>query len=270
MQIKYSVFICLCVIFSACEKPSKSPSANEVLESQIQADRIIAEDIASKIEQPDAIGNPFPKGKAFDYGPAKGTIMHVVGVRFDDVLNFRTAPAADAKLVTSKVPGQLLFPQFLSLGTGWLPDNGGIWWQVEINHPENPLHGEHAWVNARYLKPLATAINKTNDIVRQIGLDYAGVEQLRQQLTELRSSDSHTVKSVISQDSMGIDARGGSAQIELLGYQDDSVYGEIFYVTFSNRWGVSAANNKIVIAQEIAQVIVTPICQRGVAEGLCL
>jgi len=270
MQIKWSALLCLCIIFSACEKPSKSVSKDDVLESQVHADSVIVEQTALQIEQQLPAENAFPKGKAFDYGPAKGTIMHVVGVRFDDVLNLRRAPAADAKLVTSKALGQLLFPQLLSLGSGWLPDNGGAWWQVEINHPGKSFHGEHVWAHTNYLKPLATAANKTDELVREIGSDYSGVEQLRSQLTELHSSDSHTVKSVISQDAMGIDATGGSVQIELLGYQDDSLYGEIFYVTFSNRWGVSTANNKIVIAQEIAQVIVTPICQRGVAEGLCL
>lgn len=272
MPMKLFGCLCLCLVLTACEKQAESSATYETVEiEQQQSAPVTAQAVATDlIEQEPSNDFDFPPGRRFDYGPAKNTVMHVVGVRHDDALNLRAAPTANAKLVTSKAPGQLIFPQLLSLGSGWLPDTGGAWWQVEINHPENVLHGEKVWAHTNYLKPLATATNKTDEIIRKIGSDYSGVEQLKQRLIHLRSNDTNMIKSVVSQDEMGMDASGGSVQIELLGYKDDSVYGEIFYVTFTNLWDDSGADARKIIGQQIGQVIVTPVCQRGESNGLCL
>ncbi len=253
------------MVLSACNSQTEPVVEPRLVESNESIDSLNTE-----MPDPPKLTSTFPAGKRFEYGPAKNTIMHVVGVRFDDVLNLRKAPGANAKLVTSKAPGPLLLPQLVSLGSGWLPDDGGAWWHVEINDSGNAHHGMHVWAHTNYLKPLAAASNKTNDIVQIIGSDYSGVENLKQKLLQLRSDDSSSPKSVISQDELGLDASGGSVQIELLGYKDDSIYGEIFYVTFTNQWNSSEANDRRITGQQIGQILVTPVCQRGVSDGLCL
>ncbi len=266
MTSKWSFCLCVCLLLGACSSQTEPVVEPMPLESNESFDSLSAEaQDPLKLTE-----STFPAGKRFDYGPAKNTVMHVVGVRFDDVLNLRKAPGANAELVTSKAPGPLPFPQLLSLGSGWLLDNGAAWWHAEINDPGNARHGLHVWAHTNYLKPLAAASNKTNAIVQIIGSDYSGVENLKQKLLQLRSGDSSSIKIVVSQDEMGLDASGGSVQIELLGYKDDSVYGEIFYFTFTNQWDNSKANDRKITGQQIGQILVTPVCQRGVSDGLCL
>lgn len=81
-------------------------------------------------------------GGPFDIGPAAGSTMDVVGVAYDDVLNFRSDHDASSSIVDTAAPFSTS-PAIVSSGAGWLLPSSA-WWNVTVD-------GVNAWANFRYL-----------------------------------------------------------------------------------------------------------------------
>ena len=182
-------------------------------------------------------------GEPVDFGPAAGDVLAVVGVRYDDVLNLRSAPGADQEVLAGIPP---LYEDLTALGaTRELPRS--FWIQVDYE-------GTEGWVNIRYTGYLG----RTNDITAELddGLSAATMQELGISVAESQGHDRADVV-VVSAPTEG----DPEVTLDVLGLEDDSVRGVRLHVV-----GRPAGDGFTV-----GQVESTPICARGVdGDGFCI
>lgn len=202
-----------------------------------------------------------PAGKTFDYGPDKGQPLYVVGVEHNDQLNIRNTPDANANILIQVPP---LAPPLYSLGQGWQLPSGAIWWQVESNDGQNSNLG---WANLKYLAALGASIDITEKLSE---IKNTKIENLANVIASTLTNNKMANNIVVIEPAHGIDAQGGAMQFDLLGFADDSVRGERIRVVFDFVWDETGAVRRITDQAIIRTAFSTPICVRGVNDGICI
>ena len=108
-------------------------------------------------------------GEPLDFAPPAATPLIVVGVRYDDVLNFRDDPSPSADILATSAP---LDPDasIQALGSAWSAPSG-VWWEVEID-------GGLAWANQAFLGAPGVTIDVFAEVSAELEtLDFATVEE---------------------------------------------------------------------------------------------
>ena len=203
-----------------------------------------------------------PAGEALDFGPSPGTPLAIVGVAFDDTLNFRDSPAPDADVLASFGPlsGDL---DTSALGEAWAAPSG-VWWKVDVG-------GTEAWANQAFLGSLGTTSAAFDEIAAELViLKFETVEAAALAVAEVRSSDDPLSDIVFSGEPLLFET-GGFAIVDVIGLGDDSIKGFRIRVEVETVFDEASGEEG---AQDVAFVVlsdveITPICGRGVSDGLC-
>lgn len=203
-------------------------------------------------------------GEPLDFGPQLGTPLAVVGVEYDDALNFRTEPSPSAAIVTSSPP--LADDLDMSaLGEAWNAP-GGVWWKVNIV-------GQEAWANQKFLGTLGASVDFFDVVAEELGvLMFPDVESAALAVAETQATTEPESRIVFVGEPLAFNGVGGFATVDVLDVGDDALKGlrlaietELVYDEESGDEG----------AQDVAFVVLTgvemtPICGRGVSDGLCV
>jgi hypothetical protein len=194
---------------------------------------------------------PLP-GTPSDIGPAAGERLDVVGVRHDDVLNFRTHPDPGAPIVATVAP-RTLVPLVTSAGEGRLLDRS-VWWKVTVG-------GQEAWANFAFLGMLG----RTSEVTAEVGAGLASpeassVDALIAAIAASRSDGPEPRLAYVTEVEERPDG-DRSVIVDVTRLGDDAVKGERLTLTLepSPR------------GYRLGDATGTLICGRGVARGgLCL
>ena len=189
-------------------------------------------------------------GTSFEIGPVDGEYMAVVGVAFDDKLNFRSGPDPSDSIVNSLAPLDFDLA-LISQGEGLLFTNNA-WWKVKVD-------GQDAYANFTYLGSLGVVQDQTTDIEAELGIEniQASPEKLVDAIAQV-SADSDASKTIISE-ATALSPTSGTISFDLLGYKDDALKGERFKVEYA----ISTTTPK---EYTLSAVEVTAICSRGTAQ----
>ncbi len=201
-----------------------------------------------------------PTTQPYQIGAASGQTMAVVGVDYNDTLNFRTDPNPSASIVVS-VPPLADNPAIVSQGQGVLTNNGA-WWNVEVG-------GTQAWANVTFLASLGTSLPISNEITPKLpSQQAASAELLVKAVAGTRTGD--LVKTTIVQQPEASDAIGGEVIFDVTGYLDDSVQGERIAMQYKFVWDNPTSANRSVIAYEFLSASSQALCSRGTLNGVCV
>lgn len=202
-------------------------------------------------------------GEPLDFGPAVGTPLAVVGVAYDDTLNFRADPSPDADILQSH--GPLADDLDTSaLGSSWSAPSG-VWWMVEVA-------GTEAWANQAFLGGLGATINAFDQLSAELEVfEYDTVEAAALAVAALRASEDPESDIVFAGEPLAFET-GGFAIVDVMGLGDDSVKGERIRVDVATVFDEESGEEG---AQEvdhfvIVDIEITPICGRGLSGGLCV
>jgi hypothetical protein len=201
-----------------------------------------------------ATGTPAPPA------PEAGTLLEIVGVRFDDVLNFRVDPEPSADIVTTGHPDVLERQEdAVIVATGEATTSGSsIWWKVTVD-------GQEGWANSRFLGILGEA---SDDAPELIGLEAADEDELADVVAQARPPGDATGVAVAV---TGQDAISASLTIDVLGNFGDGVKGERFDMEAYFIKATDPEATPQVTGFRIMFVTRTPICVIGVDDtGGCL
>ncbi|MFT7602406.1 MAG: hypothetical protein ACI8TP_005375 [Acidimicrobiales bacterium] len=243
-------------IVSAEEPEDAEPGASDLLDAD-ENDATVG-DVVDEPTDADL------QGEALDFGPAAGTQLVVVGVDYDDVLNFRVDPDPSSVIVATAAP---LAEDVVIIATGdasTVP--GSTWWRVTIN-------GEGAWANQKFLGAEGSADSVFAEVAADLdSLDFATAEGLVDAVAATRASAEPESRIVYAGEPLGFDAIGGFAVADVLDLGDDSRKGERLRIEFELIYDEASGEEG---AQEVAGVRLSSvtaklICGRGVtADGLC-
>lgn len=210
----------------------------------------------------EAVADTGIAGEPLDFGPSEGTPLAIVGVAYNDTLNFRVDPSPDADIVVSH--GPLLDDLDTSaLGSAWAAPSG-VWWMVDVG-------GTDAWANQAFLGSLGTTINAFDQISADLDVfEYDTVEAAALAVAELRASDDPVSSIVFASEPLAFET-GGFAIVDVIGLGDDSVKGERIRVEVRTVFDADSGEEG---AQDvdyflIVDVEITAICGRGLSGGLC-
>ncbi|MEZ5377539.1 MAG: SH3 domain-containing protein [Acidimicrobiales bacterium] len=192
-------------------------------------------------------------GVSFDFGPAEGSSVAVVGVAADDVLNVRQLPDPSSAIVTELDPtgDATLTNRKRDLGTS-------IWYEVETA-------AGIGWANASFLAPTGGTRDATNEFTDLLGELPTGassdevIAELQQVLVAYGAEQEGppmTVTIVDGPHTGDLD----EVTIDVLGYADDAVRGDRLHVFIMNEGDTSA----------IKTIEATSLCQRGSDGAFCL
>lgn len=200
-------------------------------------------------------------GSPYSIGPAQGELMDVVGVAWDDVLNFRSAADPSASIVDT-VPPFATSPAVASEGDGWLLANSA-WWHVSVG-------GQEAWANATFLGQLGSTSNIFSDLTNTMpSLSAPDLDTLAFNIGSARSGGPVPLV-VLSTEPIAIDAQGGEVTIDVIGLGDDSVKGERISIGFRFLFDDINAASPQVVEIELISATAQAICGRGMSGGACL
>jgi hypothetical protein len=90
--------------------------------------------------------------------PAEGSVLGVVGVAHDDVLNVRAGPSVGQDIVTTLDPTAA---DVVATGRSWWKPRS-IWFEVTVA-------GTTGWVNSRFLGYFSFTDDATAEVVRELG-----------------------------------------------------------------------------------------------------
>jgi hypothetical protein len=195
----------------------------------------------------DGSGGSTLPGEHYDIGPAEGEPMAVVGVRFDDALNVRTAPDPSAPVVTrvAALDGDV---DLRSAGEGRLLTRGA-WWKVTVD-------GQEGWANTSFLGALGAVTDATDELAAELPATTADdLQALVDAIVEVRGSEEPPSKVVLV-----TEPTTTAVTFDLLGLGDDAVRGERYALT------VRRVGSRV----ELVRADRIPICSRGVSDGRCL
>lgn len=205
---------------------------------------------------------PVVPGEPLDFGPRAGTELTVVGVDFDDVLNFRAEPDPSSEILAIAVPTADV--EILALGEAWAAPTG-VWWKVSID-------GQEAWANQRFLGGSGAPADIFAVVAAElVTLEYESLEDASRAVAATRASTDPASRIVFATEPLAFDAIGGFVTIDVLDIGDDSVKGERLRIEVEFVFDEDGDEG----AQDLLGVIVTaveatPICGRGVSAGLCV
>jgi len=194
-------------------------------------------------------------GERVEIFPYEDAALAVVGVAADDVLHVRSAPGASADSVAELAP---LADGITATGHNRQLDDGAIWAEVDTGE-------DRGWVNTAYVaQPGATDdatarfYPETADrpvaetlvlLAEQVAADAAG------------GGEGEPAPRVVVVDGPSVGDLG-EVTVDVLGYPDDSVYGERLHL-FAEAEGSDSFRLRTIEA--------TTLCRRGVdAEGRCV
>lgn len=221
------------------------------------------EDEESTTIEPEDAGNESAiPGEPLDFAPVAGTPLAIVGVAYDDTLNFRVDPSPDADIIESHGPLSDDLDT-LAAGDAWSAPSG-VWWHVEVG-------GTAAWANQAFLGSLGTPQSFFDEVSGELeSLTFDTVEAAALAVADLRASDDPVSRIVFAGEPLAFDA-GGFAIVDVLDLPDDSVKGERIRVdvqpVFDEASGEEGAQD--IEAFVLVGVEITPICGRGLTDGLC-
>ncbi len=192
-------------------------------------------------------------GEPFEFGPAEGSTVAVVGVAADDVLNVRRLPDSSSEVIAELDPmgDAILTARKRDLGTS-------IWYEVEV--PEGV-----GWANATFLAPIGGTRDATNEFSDLLGgLPTAAstdalIEAFLARLVAFGETQEGPPVTAIVIDGPTVGDLD-EATIDMLGYADDSVRGDRLHLFIMNEGGTAA----------IKSIEATTICQRGSDGAYCL
>lgn len=193
-----------------------------------------------------------PGGEWDLFVPARGEIVAVVGVAFDDSLEVHAAPGENSETIANFAP---LEDAIVSAGEGRsLPSS--IWWRVTMSDIDG-------WVGSRFMTRLGVVVDVTSQVVDSLGSLPAAetMVDLAMIVANDRASEDPPSNIVISRAPTVGDL--GEIIIDVVGFPDDAVQGErlhIFGQPLESGEGFS-----------LKAVEATIMCRRGVSvEGLCI
>ncbi|MEM7340358.1 MAG: hypothetical protein AAF467_16995 [Actinomycetota bacterium] len=191
-------------------------------------------------------------GTPFDIGPPAGEPLDVVGVRFDDSLNFREGPGVNFPIVDD-VPSLAATPEIVSAGEGRLLDQSA-WWRVTVG-------GADAWASFRFLGVLGNTESLLADLDPAIAsLETADVQDLITAVAESRGGGGPEPRITQVQEPAGLAGGQTSYVVDVLDLGDDALAGERLSITVEEGPG----------GFTLVGLERTFICNRGVSDGLCL
>lgn len=188
-------------------------------------------------------------GEPVDIGPGVGDVVAVVGISYDDVLTVSAAPGPDQDIVATLDP---LADDVLALGDSRLLADS-IWYRVSVN-------GTSGWVNGSFVQYLGQVDDVTSSVIAEVGSTprEATMPELGLVVAEqLASTDPPSQITMTTEASVG---DLGEVTYDVVGLGDDSIGGLRLHV-FGTPDGSSF------VLKSVEQ---TSLCQRGVADGLCL
>lgn len=199
-------------------------------------------------------------GEPFDIGPRSGSTLDVVGVRYDDVLNFRTGPDPSAPIVDTVAP-EASTPVVVSSGEGRLLASS-VWWKVTVG-------GQPAWANFRFLGMLGVTDEVFDELDAALPSTSAPTaEALIEAIAASRADGPEPFVELVTPVE-GLDAAGAQVTIDVLDLGDDAVKGERLVLTFELVFVDPDADQPEVEAYELVGAQRTVICGRGLSGQLC-
>ncbi len=198
-------------------------------------------------------------GAALDYGPVAGESLHVVGVRHDDVLNFRVDPDPTSAVVATVAPLHEALT-IIASGQAWIAPSG-TWWKVTVN-------GEQAWANQSYLASIGHGDDFFYDVSKALGiLRFETITDAAQAVAGTHTSETPESRVVIVGAPLTSGSGAGMA-VDVLGLGDDSLKGIRIRIEVEFIYDDSGENVEAVV---LTDVYMNPLCARGSeAPGRCL
>lgn len=195
-------------------------------------------------------------GEAFDLTPAAGSVLAVVGVEHDDVLNVREGPGVDNGVISELAPTSV---EAVATGRGRLLDES-IWWEVTLD--DGTIHG---WVHSRFTAQIGPTGDITAQIVADLGTlpNAATMDELADLVIGTLAIDSEVPTTV----TLTVAPTTGDlteATYDVLGFGDDALYGLRLHIFASSADAPGLALKTV----EATDLCVAP---RGVSQpsGLC-
>lgn len=201
---------------------------------------------------------PYPDselpGESFDLGPEAGEVLAVVGVAHDDVLNVRAKPGAEEEILAELTPTDA---DLVATGRARLLPSS-IWYEVDAD-------GATGWVSSQFVAHLGDNSDTTSEITAaEGGIPSAPTmvelgEVVAAAVVEPVDGGEGMTRTVLVVDETVGDL--GEVTYDVVGFPDDSVYGERLHVFGSP--GDSGGYT-------LKSVESTLLCRRGVSDGLCV
>ncbi len=198
-------------------------------------------------------------GTALDYGPPAGASLDVVGVRHDDVLNFRVDPDPTSDVVAAVAtisPNDTI----IASGQAWIAPSG-IWWQVTVN-------GEQAWANQSYLAGIGHGDEFFIDVSEKLGiLRFETIADAAMAVAGTQTSETPESRIVVVAAPITYGSAAGMT-IDVLDLGDDSLKGLRIWIEVEFIYDDSGQTVESVV---LTDVYMNPLCARGSeGAGLCL
>lgn len=190
-------------------------------------------------------------GADTELGPAAGDRLIPVGVAHDDVLHVRDAPGADSGAVGQLQP---VDTGITATGHNRQLDDSSVWAEIEV--PDEQIIG---WSSTEYLGYIGDAVDITADFPD--GWTGESVWQLAEQVIAARYEDHEDYEDlsfVLIADAVEVPG-ASDALIDVLEFADHAVRGD----------RVSVRGTATDEGYLLERVAVTPLCWRGVSQGLC-
>ena len=184
-------------------------------------------------------------GEPFEFGPAEGAVLSVVGVSHDDALNLRDSPFGEiiATLSNDVGPdGDLLVVRAVPSGETIaridLYADGAIASGSSRRLPTTTWHevtvgGVRGWASADYLAPLGTTYDMTGEVVETAGepLTAPTMTELATKVVDALTSGGEEPPEVSVALAPGVFEGLGEIDVDVLGLADDSLRGYRLYVS---------------------------------------
>jgi len=198
------------------------------------------------------VGDGELPGERIDVFPYEDAPLAVVGVAADDVLNVRERPDPSADVVAELGP---LADGLTATGHNRDLDGRAIWAEVDTGEARG-------WVNVSYV----AQVGATDDATARLYPETADrpvaetLVQLAEAVAADAAGDAEPAPRVVIVDGPTVGDLG-EVTVDVLGYPDDSVYGERLHLFAEEEGGESF---------RLRTLEATTLCRRGVtAEGLC-
>lgn len=231
-------------------------------------------------------------GAPLDYGPAEGTPLSIVGLEVNTgqdtadqetdaqgsasltpaTLDFFVAPGQDQAVERSE-PAFGSDAVLLAAGNAWAFQDS-VWWELTVG-------GVEVWADQANLGALGDSFNVYDEVFESLDtVEAPTLNELALQIARSRPTGGPEPRITVVTEETEIDAPHHLYVIvDILGLGDDSVKGERLrievLVMFEDNESPDSLddtveNERTVLSVVLSDVILTPICGRGVHDGLCL
>ena len=167
-------------------------------------------------------GSPVPEsdlpGEPIDIAPPEGTVLSVLGVRFDDVLNVRHIPGLDGEIIDTLAPTAA---DAVATGRSRALPNS-IWWEITTT---NEVIG---WVSAAFTAVTGVTDDNTFAILGEIGSVEGTIEEIGQAVADSQADPDATQRIEIVVAATVGDL--GEITLDVAGLGDDAVAGVRLHV----------------------------------------